>query len=471
MSREQFSLGKCTTALAGVILTLALWYPGRGVLASQKAGRTDAESYVLEQVAAGNPALLEEMFPTKEGRRLSGSFIRELLTNRDKRITVHPHGIMIEGAFFPDGIDLKNEEVSYDVTLRSCQCDGDLDFTQCRFAKSLAIEGTVFGGDVDFTLASIGFNFMCDGARFNRPQQSADTPEVTFNNIKVGGDFSVTNVEFGEQVNFTQAEITGNYLADDSTFRESADFNNLKVKSEGYFRRTTFEGPVDFREASFTSLFLTDSRFLNTNELVSFESIRMDTGFLDRTSFEGPVKIEGMTFQNLSPTSWEKLESLATRSDYNAEFYSNLELLFRKHGYSDQADAVFIAQSRRARRELLNGIAWFWSLLQDLLVGYGRHLERLLLWSTVFIFTGFLVFRREAGMKTKRTDDAELHKNRYSPFWYSLDLFLPVMHLGDADIWTPKDERRMALVYKRFHIIIGALFVPIGLAAWTGIIK
>jgi hypothetical protein len=94
-----------------------------------------------------------------------------------------------------------------------------------------------------------------------------------------------------------------------------------------------------------------------------------------------------------------------------------------------------------------------------------------LLWSTVFIFIGFLVFRREADMKTKRRDDADMHKNKYSAFWYSLDLFLPVMHLGDADIWTPKDERRMALLYKRFHIIIGALFVPIGLAAWTGIIK
>lgn len=471
MSKELFSFGKCTSFLAGLVLALALWYPGRGVLASEKAGRTDAESYVLEQVAAGNPALLAEEFPTEEGRRLGRSFIRELLTNPDKRTTVHPHGITIDGAVIPDGIDLKNEEVSYDVTLRRCQCDGDLDFTQCQFAKSLSIEGTVFGGAVDFTSASIGFNFMCDGAKFNKPQQSADTPEVTFNGIKVGGDFSLTNVEFAEQANFTQAEITGNYLADDSTFHESADFNNMKVKSDGYFRRTTFEGLVDFREARFTNLLLTDSHFLNTKELVSFESIRMDTGFLDRTSFEGPVKIEGMTFQNLSPTSWEKLQSLATRSDYNAEFYSNLEMLFRKHGYSDQADAVFIAQRRRARHELLNGIEWFWNFLQDLLIGYGRHLERLLLWSTVFIFIGFLVFRREADMKTKGPDDGGLHKGRYSPFWYSLDLFLPVMHLGDADIWTPKDERRMALLYKRFHIIIGALFVPIGLAAWTGIIK
>ena len=471
MSKARLPLSNYAVLLAALILTLALWYPGRVALAAEKSGRTAAELYVLEQVASGNPASLADEFRTSESRKLSGSFVRELLTNPDKRLTVHPHGITIDGAGFPDGIDLKNEEVAYDVTLRNCQCDGDLDFTQCHFARSLSIEGSVFGGAVDFTSASISFNFSCDGAKFNKPQQSADTSEVAFNGVKVGGDFSLTNVDLAERANFTRAEITGDYLSDDSTFHELADFNNLKVKSDGYFRRTTFEGPVDFREAHFTNLFLTDSHFLNTTESARFESIRIDSGFLDRTSFEGPVKIEGMTFQSLSPTSWEKLESLASRSDYNAEFYSNLELLFRRHGYSDQADAVFIAQRRRARHELLNGVEWSWNFLQDLLIGYGRHLERLLLWSTVFIFIGFVVFRREADMKTKRRDDADMQKNKYSAFWYSLDLFLPVMHLGDADIWTPKDERRMALLYKRFHIIIGALFVPIGLAAWTGIIK
>jgi hypothetical protein len=55
--------------------------------------------------------------------------------------------------------------------------------------------------------------------------------------------------------------------------------------------------------------------------------------------------------------------------------------------------------------------------------------------------------------------------------WYNLDLFLPIIKLGEADVWTPKDDRRWANLYRKVHIIIGSLFVPIGLAAWTGIIK
>lgn len=57
------------------------------------------------------------------------------------------------------------------------------------------------------------------------------------------------------------------------------------------------------------------------------------------------------------------------------------------------------------------------------------------------------------------------HAGRYNAFWYSLDLFLPIIKLGEADVWTPKDNRRWANLYRKVHIIIGSLFVPIGLAA------
>ncbi|HKP36443.1 MAG TPA: hypothetical protein VJT71_06265 [Pyrinomonadaceae bacterium] len=74
-------------------------------------------------------------------------------------------------------------------------------------------------------------------------------------------------------------------------------------------------------------------------------------------------------------------------------------------------------------------------------------------------------------MRTKDGKDAADYAEKYHPFWYSLDLFLPIIKLGEADLWTPRDDRRWAILYKKIHIIIGSLFVPIGLAAWTGIIK
>lgn len=449
--------------LALTLPTLASRYWSSPVLAFDTAGRTEAESYVLEQVAAGYPAMLAERFPAKESRMLSGAFIRELLTNPGERISVNPHGITIDSAWIPDGIDLKNENVAYDVTFTACEFQSGLDFTQCHFAKGLSLRGDLFAGTVDLSSVVIDLVFMADDSTYSS--------DFIGGALKIGGDLFLRNGTFTSAVDITQADIAGNFLADGSTFHDEADFDTVRVKGNGYFRGTVFERLADFSDASFTNLFLTETQFNNPQALTNFSGLRMDTGLLEKASFAGPVNIEGLNFQNLSPTSWEKLQSLAMRSTYNAEFYSNLESLFRKHGYFDQADAVYIAQRERQRRELLSGFAWLVNLLQDWFIGYGRHLERLLLWSTVFIFTGLVVFRREADMKTKKPEDAERYKNKYSAFWYSLDLFLPVMHLGDADIWTPRDERHKALLYKRFHIIIGALFVPIGFAAWTGIIK
>lgn len=434
-----------------------------------KADAESAEAYVLKQVADGNPA----MFSARQSRTLSGSFIADLLTN--SHIRMHHHGIMIDGAVIPDGIDLTYQEVSHNVTFSNCRFEGDLDLSGCHFEKGLSFEGSTFNGTMDLSSATIDLIFTLSGSSHNDCQCNS---YVTFKYLKAAGDFYLERRTFLDEADFSQLEVGGNLLMDESEFREKADFDTVRVRGNGYFRRTKFFGDVDFSDASFVNLLFTGAQFNNKSQLdieevrTKLAGLRMDTGVLDSANFEGKVNIEGMTFQNLTPTSWEKLQGLAASFAYDAEFYSSLESLFRKHGYFDQADAVFIAKRRREREQSSEKwLAWSGNLFQDWFIGYGRHLERLLLWSAVFVLIGILVFRREDDMRTKKPEDADRYEGKYSAFWYSLDLFLPVMHLGDADIWTPKDERRKALLYKRFHVIVGGLFIPIGLAAWTGIIK
>ena len=84
---------------------------------------------------------------------------------------------------------------------------------------------------------------------------------------------------------------------------------------------------------------------------------------------------------------------------------------------------------------------------------------------------GAVTFRREIGMETQKPEDGPRYAGRYHPIWYSLARFLPFVSLEDAKIWTPKVHRRFARLYMRLHIILGYLLIPIGIAAWTGIIK
>ena len=182
--------------------------------------------------------------------------------------------------------------------------------------------------------------------------------------------------------------------------------------------------------------------------------------------------IEDLSFQYMSPEDLDELRAFAENSNKtpqltqrNAQFYSTLEAILRKHGHEDWADEVYIAGKRKERQ----WSAWYgksWDMFLDVFIGYGRHVGRLLIWSLVFISLGTLLFWSESKMIRKEPDK---FAPDYNPFLYSLDLFLPIIGLGYAEIWTPNSVRKR--VYKVVHMIIGNLFIPIGLAALTGIIK
>jgi len=59
----------------------------------------------------------------------------------------------------------------------------------------------------------------------------------------------------------------------------------------------------------------------------------------------------------------------------------------------------------------------------------------------------------------------------YSPLWYSLELFLPVVDLGMAKEWRPESSAGWRVVYARFHQLAGWVLVPVALAAVTGAFK
>ena len=514
--RKQLVMNSLRWCICGTVAVFLffVWSLGDSVLAqclsqgpepASCTAETKAERYVLQQVAAGTVAnfLVGEKLAEEKDRVVRGCFIRQLLTNPGNKLPIHRHGIMVENAIVCGRIDLNNDEVHYDVALDHCIFMDDFDITQSHFAKSLSVARSAFEGEVDFQLATIGFDLTLSEcqfgvAGFNRVHVAGDwlmvkatfaesvdftgteiagdlvadgatfSGEADFGNMKIEGDSGWPGATFSGPASFANARLGGNLMAEGATFGSSSDFVNIKVEGNANLRKVKSQGDVNFGDGRFTNLFLDDSTFVGA---ANFTRTKMDTGFIDKTDFKTQPAIENMTFQYISPASWDKLQKLATGPTYNAEFYSSLEALFRRHGHPDQADEVFIAQQRRERQQNLTGLRKVWNLIQDWLVGYGRHLEKLLVWSALFILIGYFSFRREAGMKTRKPEDAERYANKYSGFWYTVDLFLPVLSLGDAEIWTPEDNRRWAIRYKRLHIILGHLLVPIGLAAWAGIIK
>jgi hypothetical protein len=437
--------------IAGLVLILAA-AASSTVWGTELKAASDAERYVLAQAQKGEDADLKVKFPVdsfpSSMREVRGPFIAELLTNHAAGFKL-PHGLSILHAFITEGLDLTGEEIVYDVSLYDCAIDGSVKLTDSHFSKGLRLGRIdfVYRDPPDFSGMQVDRAFDIEYSKFNRG--------ASFEGLRIGGAFWATTCAFTKTVFFTSMRVEGIFYAANSTFSDGAFLFTDSRLSDMDLNGSTFDGAA-----------------------VLFTRMDVNVISLDNVTFKPPTKIvhNQLTFKLVSPMDADKLQFLL--SPYDAEFYTALETSFRTHGYTDEADKIFIAKKRAERREKCGPAvrrcdldAWAWSMFQDLLAGYGKSLQNLLYWSLGFLIIGMFVFRREKGMRIKDEKDAPHYAGRYNAFWYSLDLFLPIIKLGEADVWTPRDDRRWANLYRKVHIIIGSLFVPIGLAAWTGIIK
>ena len=441
-----------------------------------------AEQYVITLIRNGKAAKLAG----GPYQSLRGCFVRELLTGKE---AIPQAGVMIAGATITGPVDLRNAEIAVHVELTHCTFLDDVNLSRSHFVKGLSLVGSTFGRDydgqgrLDTESAVVDFDFNTDDCTFNNCFTS-------FKGTRVGVDWTMRRSRFAGSVDFTGANIGGNFFADredasdpSCQFQEPVDFESMKVGLNCGLSNVVFGSSVNFGSADFNGLSVAGSCFGGD---VNFKSTKINNFYLfdihdtsgvqTARQFNKRVNIEDMQFQYMSPEDWVILEAFAEKSNdqpdqshYSAQFYSSLEAQFRRHGRPDEADEVFIAGMRKQRKNS-NWYRKAGSYFIDTFIGYGRHLERLLFWwSPILIFLGCIVFWKESNMETKRIDDQERFRGEYKGVWYTVDLFLPIIRLGEAEIWTPR--QRWRTWYKYCHIIVGNLFVPIGLAAWTGIIR
>jgi hypothetical protein len=234
-------------------------------------------------------------------------------------------------------------------------------------------------------------------------------------------------------------------------------FEEVKVGATTTLIGCRFAGYVSFKDARFTALDLSK---------VTWPTNHDDHAWL---------WLNGMTYGRISAgsekDSCQNLQHLVERtahgSAYSADVFTRLEDYYRKLGYSRPADSFFRVQKQREREEVLRGFAWAWSFFLEKFVGYGRSPERAIFWSVVIIGIGCVMFRPHR-MEPQKSEYAE---RKYSPFWYSVDVYLPIIKLHDAEIWKPREDCVLTHVWRRIHTVLGWALIPIAIAAWTGMLS
>ena len=457
--------------VCAVLWPLALSAAGPVRLALDSPTLTAAEKYVFAQVLAGKPADLEAKFPEGTNRVLRAAFLEALLTQNSTNI--HRNGFVIAHAVVPDALDLRNAEVRYEISLTQCRFEGDVDFTKCVFEKGFSVAGSSFARS----------------ARFYASR------------MKSVGNFD--QASFDADVSAAQMEVIGVLSAQGARFNSATglvDFTSLKTADDVVFHRALFAGPVTFQSARILGNWRFDgSQFTNTRALINFEeasvgaSTTFSTGqFAGYISFKDgrfagldfkktiwPARADdhawlwfnGLTYTRISAgeekDSWRNLLQLVQRSArgsaYSGDVFTQLEDYYRRLGYPGPANAFYTARKQREREEVLTGFAWAWSFFLQQFVGFGRSPERAIFWSVVVVGFGCLMFQPHRMEPQK----PEFVGRKYSAFWYSVDVYLPIIKLHDADIWKPKEEYVLTHIWRRIHTVLGWALIPIAIATWT----
>ena len=261
-----------------------------------------AELYVMRQLSSGRVADLKEEFGDDESSRfIRASFLKALLTNDIEDLTIHQHGVHIENAIIYKPFYLTSADISHNVVLKGCRFYSDVYLNGTHFGKILVLEGTNFYKKADFQL------------------------------IKVDQNLSIEKSSFKGLVNFSGANISGEFVSKEAQFENDGlgvIFNGMRIDHDAFFNKAIFWGPVFFRESSFgKNLYLRNAQFKNRIKEVTFESMKVVGSLsLEDTKFNGPTIFAGVEIGQIFNGNRTEFKNKDRGVDFNLLKAGNVSL-------------------------------------------------------------------------------------------------------------------------------------------------
>lgn len=390
-----------------------------------------------------------------------------------------------------------------------------------KVTGGLFLRGVTANGTVDFATAQIGGQFDCSGATLNggggdalNGQGAKVTQGMFLRGVTAAGTVDLASAQISAQLDCEGASLDGGGA-------RALNGQSLRVEGEFFFRQVNaVTGRVDLTSAEVRDL------------VDDAESWRKCSGLiLDGFAYD---RIAG----NTGPRTFAaRKEWLEKGSRFGGEFrpqpYTQFAKVMRAAGHVAEArkalverDRLLFAEAEKADRAALgraltgnqaaradSGKIWLrlqgrrlWAGLTHGVVGYGHRPERALFWVFGCWLAGTLLYfiAYRAGLMVPNSDvimvsaewleavqadrlaptalwtgDAIRASAHYETFFagiYALDLFLPVVDLGQEKAWAVTTPvlfgwgwwlRVASFLYQ----VAGWVVISLGLAAVTGFVQ
>ncbi len=360
-------------------------------------------------------------------------------------------------------------QVSGHARFKEATFSGDASFKQVK-VNSITFDDTTFSSKSDFDRMVVG-----DAGSFQRVtfRKQAIMKNATFNRLLITGNETDKHPNFLDGLDLSRTIVNRDLSIKNIKLNKlTAGF--LEVNGPAHFSDFNIRDEVNLEQSSFQSLALCN---------------------VSVPKKEKTLKLHGMTFNQLGTTKgnhcvppWQGILSDLPRDkilpwifktfsskevEYSPSFYAHLETFFKNQGDPALAADVFVAQKWHERSAVSRGLKKLWSIFLHFSVGDGRRPELAFLWSALVVLIGCWTFDFKKGMVLQNPAEvqAEDEIHRYNRLWYSLDVFLPFIDLKVDNVWIPRPDRKFALFYMHVQTILGWILIPIGLAAFAGILQ
>jgi hypothetical protein len=469
----------------------------KGLLPQElRKGLTPAEEILLAKVQQGESADFrngdkETDKPENAGnwgdnRRIRADLLYWLCVDREASELVHAKGIRIDGAKVEGPLDFDGATLPHRLCLTHCAIPEKIILRDAQTrtiilsgshtgpitADRLITQGAVFlrdgfhaKGAVRLLGANIGGPLSCTGATFENPRGTA----LNADRLTTQGGVSLRGTQTKGEVRLSGADLKGNLACDGATFEnpggQALSAERLSVKG-GLFWRSMKERPIGAIDLVHAKV----GRLVDDAESWPLA----DNVWLDGFEYEA--------FGVNSPrTAKERLHwfALQPQKPFHPQPYEQLAKVFKQMGREADARKVLIAKQDALRKYgELSRMSKVWKRFLGWTIAHGYKPWRVLWWIMVpMIVIGSGVFSWAYDLQI--IDEVKKSAPPFSPFIYSLEVFVPLVDLHQESYYLPNAKGTCSAwgcgawfrAYFWFHIVLGWVSSTLLVAALTGLVR
>ena len=353
--------------------------------------------------------------------------------------------LFLAGAKVTRALDMEKIRVDGNLIMRECPELPAIQLLGGHIAGQLILDGSTINDRLDMDEIEVGETiFLSRGADF--------AGKIVLVFAKVGDSLELVDGTFHDDVDLTGTQIGGELRAGVKGHRPSWPGKG-KRKPILLLRNARVDAVQDVEDAWPDALDL--------------------TGFTYR-SLGGLQALAGEAMAD-RPAKWFE-DWLAKQVRYSPQPYQQLAAVLRSEGRPETADDILYA-GREKEREHSSGLHWLWLSTLWLVIGYGFHVWRAVIWAVILLLLGTFVHwttteARKKGLwrsflyTFKMTPDGWRYGFR-SSIMYSFEMLLPLVRLRGQ---TREYRASWQHVYFHLHNLIGlalAAFLAAGLSGLT----